>query len=334
MTGIIAWLDPSQAEFVRRIADAAGATIVRAGTPGGDRCGSAAQALGVESSDDLRTDLTDADCDLILIASPGEFGLSDRADAEALRAARSRDVRVATLEPMPASAFDLPAGWSDLVSGVAPSDCAATVPLIRHSPVFRDAAEVIEQFGSVRTLLVDAFCARGQVSLGTLMFNAFDAAAALLGEPDTVAAAYTGEARGSGVHALPGESLRGLSGDMSAIVRYADGRSACVRVSDGAGGWARSVTLLGDAGRVTITDDALLRLDPDGRIEDDSVREQVSSEELVADAIKRMLDTALPEARVFDQELALSLCQVALLSARTGQAESPATIRRMVEISG
>lgn len=328
---LIAWLREDQAAFVRAAADLAGLGIAGAGTPGEGRSSGAASALGVEPRDDLRSDLHEGDCDVILLGDPGAFGTGDRADASAIVAAHERGVRVATLEPVPAGPLDLRAGrWGEVHGGRPVHELVTLVPLLRRSPVLREGEDAIEQFGHARTLLVDAFAAPGTVPLGALVFNALELIGTLFGEPDSIDAAYASPAQGTGVHALAGESLRGLSGDLTAVLRFADGRTACVRASDRTGMWARSATLIGAGGSLTITDDSLVWVGMDGGEVDESRREHADAPAVLADALRRLVDPSLPPEPVRDPELVLAMSQVALLSSRTGQAESPATIRRMV----
>ena len=331
MPSLIAWLREDQADFVRAAAGAAGLELVGAGTPGEGRASSAARSLGVEPRDDLRSDLHGGECDVILLADPGAFGAGDRADASAIVTAHERGVPVATIEPIPAGPLDLRAGrWTDPHDGRPVHELVTLVPLLRRSPVLREAQDAIEQFGHVRTLLVDAFAGPGTVPLGALVFNSLEQVGALLGEADSIDAAYASPAQGSGVHGLPGESLRGLSGDLSGVLRFADGSTACVRTSDRAGVWARAVTLIGPAGCMTITDDSLTWVDAGGNPVDESRREPADAAAVLADALRRLVDPSLPPEPVRDPALVLAMSQVALLSARTGQAESPSTIRRMV----
>ena len=53
----------------------------------------------------------------------------------------------------------------------------------------------------------------------------------------------------------------------------------------------------------------------------------------LADALSRLLEPGQPDAAPVNLESALVLSQTALLSARTGQAESPSSVRRMAGIA-
>src|SRR5690606_33710015 len=212
-----------------------------------DRASSAAAELGTRPLDDLRHALASEEADLFWIPAPGGFGTGEGAseDAAALLAARGRGVQVVSLEPIPASATDLAAGWLDPSGAVRPADCCALAPRMRLGRPFREAQEVLESFGAVRSAMVESWRRPSQGSLGAQVYDAMDLLCALLGEPQTVDAAHVapgapGRSRGRG-----GDSLRGWRGDLTASLRFDDGRTASLVASDHAGRWNRTVTLLG-----------------------------------------------------------------------------------------
>lgn len=337
---VICWLSLDQLALAGQVAERANLRIVGVGSP--DRASSAAAELGAPPLDDLRHALATEEADLFWIAAPGAFGTGEGAseDAAALVAARGRGSLVASLEPIPASATDLAAGWLDQVGGAArPADCCVFVPRLRLSRPFREAQEVLESFGPVRSAMVESWRRPSQGSLGAQVYDAMDLLCALLGEPQTVDAAHVapgapGRGRGGG---RGGDSLRGWRGDLTASLRFDDGRSASLVASDHAGRWNRTVTLLGDAGRLRLFDDGFEWIDPAGEKVDSSrasTREQPSgwgAHEIAAigDDLARRLDPAIPAAGPVDHMAVLALCQATLLSARTGQCESPASIHRM-----
>lgn len=335
----IVWLLPEQAEFVRRVAAAAGLRIVRAGSPIRGQSGAVAGEFSAPPADDLRAVLANEAPRLVWILAPGDFGSAE--DAAAVLAAHQRGVKIATLEPIPASALDLAAsGWAGEVPP-RPVDLLRFVPLARLSAPFRDAAEVLEQFGPARAVSIEWWCTPAEGSLGARIFGAMEMALTLLGEPETIDAAYVAPALGRGVHALPGETLRDLHGDMTANLRFADGRAAGIVVSNRAGRWNRTTTLLGPGGRLRIFDDGFEWVGPDGAKIDESRPQRRSrgaaagtahAVATLADALGRLLDPAIPDPGPLDHAPILAMGQAALLSARTGMGESPATIARMASI--
>jgi hypothetical protein len=255
-------------------------------------------------------------------------------------AATERGVQIATLEPVPASALEMRSGWMEDSAVVRPVDALHVVPLARHSASFRDASDVLPSFGEIGTLAVESWGGPGEGSLGARLYGAIELVQALMGEPETIEAAYVSGSPGRAVHALPAESLRDLRGDMTACLRFADGRAASIVASDRAGRWNRTATLIGPSGRLRIYDDGFEWIGPAGdRL--DATRERVRGQAphtphavvALADALSRTIDSSIPEAAPTDHVAVLTVVQAALLSCRTGQGESPATIRRMVGAS-
>src|SRR5690606_34829516 len=154
----------------------------------------------------------------------GAFGGTSSADAEVLRAAHARGLKIATLEPIPASALDLvSAGWLDEESGLRPVDVIRLVPLPRLAAPFRQAEDVLESFGHVRTIMVESWSTPQEGTLGARIYGSLALLASLIGEPETIDAAYVAPNHGKAVHELPRESLRDLAGDLAATLRFADG---------------------------------------------------------------------------------------------------------------
>jgi predicted dehydrogenase len=336
---IAVWLEPAQCGLVRDVAAAAGVGIAIAGSPARGHSHGVASELGSEPSDDLRAILASADVDLVWIASPGPFGVGGGSgDAEAVLAAHARGVKVAASEPVPASALDLFSGlWLDAGIAMRPADIVRFIPAPRGSLAMRHADDVLANFGEIRSIAVETWSSRAEGSLGARIFEGLALIASLLGEPEKIDAAYAAPTHGTGVHGLPGESLRDLSGDICACMRFADGRAASLVASDQGGRWNRTITILGPAGRLRIFDDGLEWIGPTGQRTDEMrpphlrgdapVSHAVSA---IAESLTRMLDPAAPDPAPLDHATILSMAQAILLSARTGEAESPGTIKRMV----
>lgn len=293
--------------------------------------------MGTQPLDDLRVALTEGDAEAVLIAAAGDFGRSDPAsDAPALLAARARGVKVFTLEPFPVSAIDLASrGWLDVSGGVRPADVARVVPLARHTRAFRDADEVRATLGEVRSVSIEALAGVEHGSLGARLVAALDTVLLLLGEPDTIDAAYCSPLKTAGLHALPGETLAGLHGDMALSLRFSGGRAASILASDHAGTWGFRCNVLGSGGRLHLHDSGFELFGVDGARLDESRAKKGKGtpsvvSELIAEGIVRGLDPHFPDLGPPDWVSILSMAQAALLSARTGQGESPAMFRGMM----
>lgn len=388
----LVWLDPEQLPLVRMVAERIALPIIAAGSPTRGRSREVAEALAesqgaeVEPMDDLRAALARVQGGAVWIAAAGTFGTDagggsggggggGGGDLEALRACRARGVRIATMEPIPASALELAAH--------APAEDAGAPELVRFIPRTRlsravlEAAEVLDAFGAVRTVALEGWSGRGEGSLGARLLDAMDVVLWLLGEPEAIDAAYMWPGKGvresgrgvavdggpdgdavpmaaagaGGVHLLPAETLRGLHGDMTLNCRFADGRGAAVVISDQAGRWNRSLMLVGPGGRIRVYDDGFEWVAPDGARVDasralgtgratDAVGSAAGgaapgrSAAVIGEALERYLGGREGTVPPLDGPRVLAMAGAALLSARTGEGESPATIARMAALSG
>lgn len=332
----IAWLSPGQVDLVRAVRDAAGLDLVGVGCPEKGRAGGVADELDAAPATDLRVALASGEAELALLMSLGEFGGAGSQDAGAVEAARARGITVATLEPIPGSALELGSGgWTRSQLGVRPIDAVQLIPRMRQGRAMALAADAVEAFGRVRVMRFETLCRPEHGALGGRLLDAMGLAHALMGAPETIDAAYVGP-NAPGVHAAPGDTLRELRGDLTINLRYADGRAACAVVSDQAPRWERSLVLLGDEGRLAIDEESLSWANPAGEIFDTQRVEPAAADlglapevAAIADSVLGLLDASSPPPPV-DHEALLAMAQAALLSARTGQGESPAMFRRMV----
>lgn len=347
------WLRPDQLDLLRGVAPLADLEIVAAGSPvvGPSRNtpGLVASELGVPNLDDLRSALAtarlDHQADIFWILDPGDFGLSTQSsDPATLLEARAKGLRILSSEPIPASALPLTAGdWLARDETPGAADTIRFVGLMRSARSFREALDILPSFGHVRSLSIESWCTPTESSLGARLFSALDVVRLLVGEPETIDATYVSPLQGSGVHPLPGETLRGLTGDLTANLRFADGRATSIAISDHAGRWNRTLTLLGPSGRLRVYDDGFEWIDLQGQKVDEARHRrpsralpQTSHAALaMSDSLKRLADPAVADTAhdgptPLDLAGVLSMAQATLLSARTGQPESPSTIRRMV----
>src|SRR5690606_10377389 len=125
-------------------------------------------------------------------------------------------------EPIPASATELAGGgWLEQAGTLRPADCCACGPRLRLGRPFREAQEVLESFGPVRSAMVESWRRPSQGSLGAQAYDAMDLLCALLGEPQTVDAAHVSPG-GRGRSREARDSLRGWRGDLTASLRFDD----------------------------------------------------------------------------------------------------------------
>ena len=334
------WLDESQLELAQEIARRASLDIVAAGTPARGRSAALASALSTEASttapiEDALDLMSSEAVELVLFmtveglpAKPAPYiqavGPDDGGAAPML----------ASLEPIPASAIAASqANWQRFVGPLAACDLVRLCPLDRFSRAARDAADLLDLFGRPSVLSIDATCAPFASSLGSRLISALDQVHALLGEPEAVNAVYTPPASDSPIVAAPGDDLAGLRGSMSAAVRLADGRGATILVSDQSTGWHRDITLIGPKGRLSITDTgSTWSGDTEPHAASPLPSRPTDAAEAISWSLRRLLDPGIPPERPTDAASLLATAQTALLSARTGQAEDVATVRRMASV--
>ncbi|MBX3356857.1 MAG: hypothetical protein KF745_00365 [Phycisphaeraceae bacterium] len=354
----VAWLQPEQVPLVRAALDAAGVHLLAAGCPTPGRSGEVAELLGLDPGDsaaapsDLRSALATTECSLMLLVAPGDF--AGRADGsvdeelDSLRAARARGLKVASLEPIPCSALHLasPALVGDTPGdAVVSSELVRFIPLARLSSPMQAVSDVMDHFGEIRAMVFESWSRPIEGSLGARVMDAMDTILTLLGEPESIDAAYVWPGAratsGTALRKMNGESLRGLSGDLTANLRFADGRSACIAVSDNAGRWGRTITLIGSRGRLRVYDDGLEWIGPDGsrvdssrgvgsgRVSPEHAPGEGRSAAIIGEAIERYVSGREAAPAPVNYRRVLAMAGAALLSARTGEGESPATIQKM-----
>lgn len=359
-TRALVWMLPEQAGLVRGICESVGVTISHVGDASGSRGRGAdlAAEFAAEKIDDLRRALATEDVELVLLAAGTRFE-----DAGAIRECAARGTRVVTLEPLPAGVLEVleptgdgPTNAGDEgmglslgpepmdepgIDGSSAREWASFVPLARHAPVMRGALDVIQQLGGLRMVSVQAWSGPGQGSLGARLYDAIECVTWLLGQPETIDAALVSASIGQMPGATASPSLRELEGDISATLRYSGGTAAAIAASSQAGRWSRTITLVGERGRVRIFDDGLEWIDADGKIVEASrdstrIRGAAQSEPMLAQAVRvvaeqvsRLLDPSRPVEPPSNVLSVLATAGAALLSARTGQGESPDVMLRM-----
>ncbi len=330
------WLNEDQAPLALEVARRAGLELTIAGSPDRGRSAAVAASLSAQAHDDARTLLLEAEVDLVWFLSAK--GVDE--DPAALIAASERGVRLATLEPIPASAIAIAhPRWNKNIGGASACDIVRLCPFDRFSRAARDAADLLDLFGSASVLSIDATCAPGEGTLGSRLLSAIDQVHALLGEPEAVNAVFTPPASENAIVSAPGDDLLNLHGSISAAVRLADGRGATILVSDQSHDWYRDITLIGPKGRLTITDSGTTWSGESGSGDTDPHAptpalgsRPTDAAEAISWSLRRLLDPGLPPERPSDIASLLATAQTALLSARTGQAETVATVRRMAGV--
>lgn len=332
------WLMPDQAELVGRVLRAAGIAPALAGSPEPTSSGQVARALGCDACDDLRSVMTSGPVDLVFIAAAGAFGHLDvDQDLTALQIAKQRAVPVATIDPIPAAAMEL-AGtrWIDALHNGTLAELLRVVPRTRRTPAIDELHAALETFGVVRTCSVRMIGPATMGSLGSRLFDAMDLVRTLMGVPETIDACFVAPVKSRALHQLPGESLRGLGGDLTAHLRFSDGRSAAVHLSDRAAATEFDLRAMGAEGSIDLTPAALTWRHPDGELDRTELPASACvepGEAALAVQLANLCAGVGPSHAPIDYPAVLSMTHAAMLSGRTGQGEATDTIRRLMQIA-
>jgi len=337
-TTAVAWLLPAQAPMLREVAAASGITFVAAGSPQKGQSAGVAAELGCEPVDDLRAVLATTNASMLMVAATGSLGEDELRAVIGAASQEGRDgksaLQIISFEPIPGSALDLakPEFAADAARVVH------LVPSIRVLRGVREAHEAISGLGAIRLVTVETFCSPVQGSLGSRVFDAIDFVRSLMGEPELADASHleagwnsAATQKGSG-SAL--DSLTGLNGEMSLRLRFADGRAAMIAAGDQAPAWMFRAMLLGEKGMLNLADAGFVWTSADGQVLDQierRKRETPSKHAAIIESMRRLLDPNMIEDAPPDHAVVLAVSQAALLSTRTHLAESPATVRGMME---
>ncbi|MFT5423014.1 MAG: hypothetical protein ACI89L_000787 [Phycisphaerales bacterium] len=338
VTPTTVWCRPDQTDLVREVAAALGLAVTHAGCPTRGRATDVAGALDAQPLTDLRAAIASAERGLVWMLDPGPFGSADD-DAAAILAAHRRGVRLASLEPIPASALQLTEPWTQSHHGVRAVDVIHLGPLLSRMPTLGEAMEHREAMGRIRSVGIESCGRPEQGSLGAHLTGSLEFLIALFETPELVDAAFVSARTENGLHEMAGETLRGLRGDMTLSMRFPSGQAATVLCSDHAGSWTRSITLLGEGGRMHVTDLGFDWFAPDGSVADHHRAEprpegpsgpRGGAVHAIVQDLASFLEPDQPGRVPIDPRPVLAAAQTALLSCRTGQAESPATITRLM----
>ena len=246
-------------------------------------------------------------------------------EPELLSITTERKLRTISLVPMPTDPNAVRhldrTGMAELVT---------FVPSFMHSSVGATLIDMLETFEDTRLLSVHQRCGAAQGGLGARLFDAMHSVQRLLGAPETIDAMLAGT-RGRRSH-----SLATLTGSLSANLRFAHGACATLSLSDAGGSWFRGLLATGSGGTIRAFDGGIVRTDVEGKIIDESKPEASelttsldAAVHAIASELRRILDPAGRRTPPIERRQVLAMCEAAMLSARTGQPESPATILKM-----
>jgi hypothetical protein len=314
----LAWLRPALDRAGRSITTLAGPDL-------GPREAAKAEA---EHADDLALALRSTHSGAVLLAARPPAAALEWLEVKGAAELRERGVTLVTVEPIPSSAMS-----PMLRENAAPQALPVIAPLLRHTPLGASLRDALQNFGAVQTAL---FAARGTSAFGRLgarLVDALDLLGDLLGEPESIDCAVASPRAASGVRAAPADDLTRLSGALTAHLRFESEASAVLSLSDHAGRWFRGLSLAGESGLIRFDDQGFEWIDPQGAVVERTEATHDDATERLADRIVDALfrPTPVPPA---PRVRTMAVAGAAILSARTGQPESPATIRRMANLDG
>ena len=315
-TGVI-WSDARSAGRIASIVRDAGLRVLACGAARPGEIDPSVSESDIKVFDDLRATLLSEKPTVFLLAAPSP----DRSlDARTLGDLRSAGTRVLTcVAPSGGMMGASEAGLLAESGGALPVSAFRLVPRIRRHPAFVRAEDVLEAFGRADVVTVEAFCPPAWGGLSAALPLAIDAVLTVFGTPELADAAGT----------TPAKKLDELSGTLAALLRFPDGRAGQISVSD-RGAWGWRITLAGNEGRLTIRPSGFDWLGPDGAKRDDSrVDPGIGSHEgVLGAALQAAASGAMSGEPGVDWIGVLSTAEAVLLSSRTGQSESPATLAR------
>jgi hypothetical protein len=312
MPRLAVWAHPNQIRLLERaIAEGPqgdGLEAVLVGCEDEHGATALADAAGAASCTDLR-EILRADVDVVWLAAPRTL------DADARGLVRAAAMPVATSSPPPAA-------LSDLLSEPDGGMPAVFIPLLRGGAAWLSAAAALENFGTVHCVHVSSTAGDHQTSRASLALDAIDLVTHLLGEPDEIWAAHAGPLP------LTADPTVERSGHLTAAMRFGTERAASITVSDGGGAWVRRAVILGDGGRLIVTDEGVSWTDPDGVSQEAPPTEgQANAGELAGWHLRRL--AAGREIPRISLEAAVVL-ESARLSCLTRQVEDPQHVRNMI----
>lgn len=331
----VVWTTPDQAPVLAEVLGGAGIELAGAGCADPARTGQVATALGCEPVDDLRQALCHFDADLVLLGDPGSFGeeASD-ADLDSLRAAHARNLCVATIEPIPATASGFAGtGFAEALHQGVLGSLATFAPVTRYRPIINELASVLDTYAPLRSCSINIAGPAALGSLGSRLFDTLDLVRWLVGVPSIIEAAYISPSAGRGMHPLPGHTLRNLHGEITMNLRFSDGRCSAVYLSDQLAHTTLNMSIIGLEGHIALDGNGFVWTNPAG--------EPVDTHKCEAsdiDAGRLALQTQLndlcsgvvPTRPPIDYAAVLSMTHAALLSTRTGQGESPHDVEQLM----
>ena len=326
---VTVWVDDDRLKTVQNLLDMMGTSVrpIAFGSPKSHAASEWAGQLDVPMFDDLRQMLVEQPAAFVLLGTLNGVGPDD------LPMAVAQGSKVLAIEPVGATVAE----HAQAYKIVKPADGSTRPPgRIVHAPAFDRSAGFLaaaaphEALGDHRAVQMTH---AGSAASGSMFFRLFDAWISVLDFielPERIDAELS-PAKGS--TAVP-DDPRLLTGRLTAHARLPGVGSAGVLVSDQAAELTRRLTVVGEQAQLIITAGGYQLTRSTGEVVDnlDADKEPGYLDQLAAQW-RRLIDqrTPPPEHRATREQNALACCHACLLSARTGEPESPG---RLLELAG
>lgn len=322
------WVDDDRLASVRALLDMMGTSIrpIAFGSPKSNAAREWARELEVPMFDDLRQMLVQRPAGFVLIGTLSGTGPDD------LPMAVAQGSKVLAIEPVGATVPEHAQAYKAVKPADGsnrPSGRIVHAPAFDRSAGFLASAQPHDSLGDHRAVQMTH---AGSASSGSMFFRLFDAWISVLDFielPERIDAELSPVSGSAAVLDDP----RLLTGRLTAHARLPGVGSAGVLISDQAAELTRRLTVVGDQAQLVITAGSYQLTNTDGEVVDhmDADREPGYLDQLAAQW-RRLIDqrTPPPEHRATREQHALACCHACLLSARTGEPESP---QRMLEMA-
>ncbi len=327
---VAVWADEDHASIVAGLLDLMGGSIapIAVGGPRDGAAGKLAESLGLAPYDDLRQMGVERPAAFLLLAVSEDESPAD------LAAALANGTTVLSLEPACSTLADY--AELDRPPRHATDDSPAMpgrlvlLPRFTQTPGYLAATDPYDTLGDRRSVLVTS---TGPAHDGSLFARLHDAWSTALCFCDTPEAIHAHLAHAS---ATPADGPRGLTGRLSANASCPGGSSIALIAADNSPALPRTLTVLGDTGQLTVTPTGYHLRHADGSTIDqlippDGAPAAPPMLDQMADQWRRLLDQRNPpdEAGTRRDQQALACTLACLLSAKTGQPESPERVMQM-----
>lgn len=317
---VTVWTDAARTGLVGAVLDAMGSEIrpIGVGGPRAAEVDGLARRLDCPRADDLRKLIVDRPAAFLLLATMQDVATED------LLAAQAAGSLILTLEP-PAAELQQLAALRGRGEGVR----MLLVPGFRHGPGFIRAADPHDALGEPRTVAIESVGRPGEGSLFARLYDAWVTALSYVTLPESVDCSLAGPFK------EPPEDPRAMAGRFAAHARIADGGSVVLHVCDAASDHRRYFHIIGGQAELRVTDLNYELRELKGSVVDrgEVTVGGIGFVELVAHQWRRFLgrpDLVQSDVPPLREKEALACCIACLLSARTGQPESP---RKIIEMN-